>query len=325
MSRLYSNESTKALIKSLVTKGREPHSIVICGDKGQGKRTVAKYIGSALLCEANTGEPCGMCKPCRMIEKGVHPDFNIIRSNENGNYQVDVIREMVSDAVIKPNEGRYKVYLIPDLDRSLNTVVQVQNILLKLIEEPPEHCVIILTATSKEIFLETVISRVLCINTIPCKPEDSLDYLRSVSKYNDDDIKKAMAFGHGNIGRCVDFLENPIYSEALQIAENCFDAICRSDEYDLLKSLFATDGKKDLFRQVLLILEEAFRDTCVLRAGGKCENGILYEKSKQASGIFLEKECIKRYDIISESVAKLGANANQSLTVNDLVSRLFDK
>ena len=56
-----------------------------------------------------------------------------------------------------------KVYIIPDLDLSVNTVIQVQNILLKVIEEPPEHTAIILTARSKEIFLPTIISRVLSL------------------------------------------------------------------------------------------------------------------------------------------------------------------
>ena len=325
MSVLYSNESTKALIKSLITKGREPHSIAICGDKGQGKKAMARYIGSALLCEENSGEPCGKCKSCRMIEKGVHPDFITIKPNDNGNYQVDVIRSMVSDAITKPNEGRYKVYLISDLDRSINTAIQVQNILLKLTEEPPEHCIIILTAISKEIFLETVISRVLFLNVMPCRVEDSENYLKAIGKYSGDEIKKAISFGAGNIGRCIDYLEDPIYSEALDISGNAMEAICKSDEYGLLKALFEADGKKLLFRHVLLIFEEAFRDACVLRAGGHLSHGMLYEKSLKASGIFSEIQCIKRYDIISSAVAKLDANANQTLTMNDLTARLFDK
>lgn len=325
MSRLYSNESTKALIKSLIIKGREPHSIAICGDKGQGKRAMAKYIGSALMCEQNSGEPCGKCKACRMIEKGVHPDFITINANDNGNYQVDVIREMVADAITKPNESRVKVYVIPDLDRSINTAVQVQNILLKLIEEPPEHCVIILTANSKEIFLETVISRVLTINVTPCTIEESEEFLKDCGKYSDSDIKKAIAFGGGSIGRCIEFLENPMYAQALEIAENCFDGICKYDEYGFLKTIFDADGKKPLLRQVLLILGEAFRDACVLRAGGECQQGIIYEKSRYASGIFSEADCIRRFDIIDSALEKLNANGNLALTINDLTARLFEK
>lgn len=322
---LYSNEAVKALIKSLIMKNREPHSIAICGDKGQGKKAMARYIGASLLCEDNTGEPCGKCKSCRMIAGGVHPDFITVKPNENGNYQVDTIREIVSDAVTKPNEGKFKIYLIPDLDRSANTAVQVQNILLKLIEEPPEHCIIILTAISKEIFLDTVISRVLCLRTTPCKPKDSTAFLERFGKYTNEEIANAVAFGGGNIGRCVDYLEDPTFAQATEIAKASINAIYEHDEYGLLKAFFLADGKKALMRQVLLAMEEAFRDACVLRSGSKSVVGFFKTESEKISEKFTEFECMNIYEIFSESLSKLEANANLSLTVNALTAKIFNK
>lgn len=71
-----------------------------------------------------------------------------------------------------------KVYIIPDLDLSVNTVIQVQNILLKVIEEPPEHTAIILTARSKEIFLPTIISRVLSLGMTSVTEAESMECLQ---------------------------------------------------------------------------------------------------------------------------------------------------
>ena len=71
-----------------------------------------------------------------------------------------------------------KVYIIPDLDLSVNTVIQVQNILLKVIEEPPEHTAIILTARSKEIFLPTIISRVLSLGMTSVTEAESMACLQ---------------------------------------------------------------------------------------------------------------------------------------------------
>ena len=303
---LYSNNETKLLIKSLISKCREPHSIAICGDKGLGKKAMARYIGASLLCENGKGEPCGNCKSCRMLSKGVHPDFIVVKANENGNYQVDVIREMVTDAVTKPSEGKFKVYLIPDLDKSLNTAVQVQNILLKLIEEPPEHCIIILTAASKEIFLETVISRVLCLRVEPCRTEDSRNYLTAKGEYASEDIEKAVAFGGGNIGKCEDFLSDPIFAQAMEIAEKCRVAIENNDEYGLLVALYEADGKKALFRQVLILLQEAIRNACL-----------------NSDGRLTEQEYLKLYDILSQTLTRLNANANQTLTANALAAEIF--
>ena len=320
---LYSNEDTKALIKSLINKGREPHSIVICGDKGQGKKAMARYIGASMLCEENKGEPCGQCKSCRMLSKGVHPDFIVVQANENGNYQVDVIREMVADAVTKPNEGKYKVYLIPDLDRSANTAVQVQNILLKLIEEPPAHCIIILTAVSKEIFLETVISRVLSLRTTPCETEEIRGFLSGLSEYTEQEINKATAFGRGNIGRCADFLTDPVFSQAMAVAEKCAESVYSNDEYGFLKALFECDGKKAMLRQTLLFLQEIFRGACILRVGGKDNTGCFSQQTRRLSEKLSERLCMEIYEAISRSIIKLSSNANQTLTANALAAEIF--
>ena len=322
---LYSNDDTKALIKSLINKGREPHSIAICGDKGQGKKTMARYIGAALLCEKGDGEPCGKCKSCKMAAKGVHPDFITVQSNDNGNYQVDVIREMVADAVTKPNEGKFKVYLIPDLDRSANTAVQVQNILLKLIEEPPAHCIIILTAVSKEIFLETVISRVLCLRTVPCSAQDSMAYLSAMGGHTSEEIHKAISFGGGNIGRCINFLSDPIFSEAMGIAERCAEAIYTDDEYGFLAAIFASDGKKQLLRQVLALLEEIFHDACVMRRGVTQVTGCFPTQAQKIAEKLGDRACIEIYGIIGDSILKLDSNSNQALTANALTAEIFGR
>ena len=65
-----------------------------------------------------------------MVMHGTHPDIINVQANANGNYIVDdSIRPIVADSAVMPNESRYKVYIIPDLDRSVNTAVAVQNII----------------------------------------------------------------------------------------------------------------------------------------------------------------------------------------------------
>ena len=117
MIELCENRSAADLTSSLIAKGREPHSIMICGEKGLGKKLIAKLIAQQLLCENGTGTPCGVCRACRMIEDGAHPDFITAPANALGNYKVDDIRALTADAQISPSEGRYKIYLIPDFCR----------------------------------------------------------------------------------------------------------------------------------------------------------------------------------------------------------------
>ena len=321
--KLYSNEPVKKLIKSMISKKREPHSIVITGERGQGKKALAGYIAASVLCESGLGEPCGQCRSCRMMDRGVHPDFICAKANENGNYQVDVIRELVSDAVVKPNEGKFKIYLISDLDRSSNTSVQVQNILLKLIEEPPEHCIIILTAATKE----TVISRVLCLGVLPCNDTDIREFLEyrylKASEYTYQDIENAAAFGGGNIGRCIEFLEDRSVSLAMEIARLSADAVFHENEYELLKAFFIADGKKAIFRRALELLEEGFRDACVLRLGIDKTVGCMPEISAKLAGRFSIDGCREIYELLGDYINRLDANTNLTLTMNSLAARFF--
>lgn len=57
---------------------------------------------------------------------------------------------------IKPYQGPYKVYIIPEADIM---TVQAQNALLKTIEEPPQYAVFILLTENADVLLPTINSR----------------------------------------------------------------------------------------------------------------------------------------------------------------------
>lgn len=306
----------------MISKGREPHSIVICGEKGQGKKMLAKYIAAQLMCESGTGTPCGKCRSCRMLEHNAHPDFITVTANDNGNYQADTIRSMVSDAVIKPNEGDFKVYLIPDLDKSTSTAVQVQNILLKLVEEPPAHCVIILTAASKQIFLQTIISRVLCLTAELCSPAQAKEWLIAKNKYSDDEIRRAVECCHGNFGRCIEFIEGDILPAAYEIAVGCTDAMINRDEYAVLKALFKADGKKAVFRQAMVFLSEISRDACAARLGVKQLAGCYKNGSAKLAKIINDITAEQLYELFCEYIKRLDSNCNTALAMNSLTGEI---
>ncbi|MBR1393765.1 MAG: hypothetical protein IJ561_08045 [Ruminococcus sp.] len=318
--KLYSNDENKRLISLMRAKGREPHSIVITGEAGSGRRTLGKYIAAALLCE-NSGEPCGRCRACKMIESGNHPDFKTIEANDSGNYKLDSIREVVADAVIKPNEGALKVYLIPDLDRSPQTAVAVQNVLLKLVEEPPDHCVIIMTAVTKEIFLPTIISRVLCLSAQPCTRQQAEEWLTLHGGFGQDDIIRAVSCCGGNIGRCVQFLTGKELPAAYECAKAVAEAIASKSEYDTLKAFMAADGKKPVLRLTFEMLSETARAACLTAMGAPRED-CCCEKEAQAlaeqyNSLQLEELCT----LINDYRGRINANCSLSLLVNSFTAR----
>ena len=318
---LSGNEHIKRLIETMIVKGREPHSLIITGEHGQGRKTAAKYIAQALLCERQTGRPCGVCRTCRMIADGVHPDMIVASANENGNYPVDSIREIVSGAVIAPNEGRLKVYLIPDFDKSKITGEQVQNILLKLIEEPPDHVVIILTADSREAFLPTILSRAVSLSVTPCTKEECVSYLGTLGKYEYGDIAEAADALGGNIGLCIEYLERGAIYSAVQNAREIARALAASNTYGLLKILNDCDSKKGLLRQTLVLTSIIARDSALSRLGGEMI-GCSAQGAKELSVRYGSTRCERIYRILSEYIARLDRNCSKTLVINSLCAEL---
>ena len=323
---IYGNSRPRELLSGMITKGKEPHSIMVYGEQGLGKKAMANYIAAALMCKEKNGVPCGKCKSCKMMKDGVHPDFTVANANANGNYIVDEsIRPIVYDSVIKPNEGDFKVYVIPDLDMSVNTSVQAQNILLKVIEEPPAHTVIILTARNKESFLPTIISRTISFGMVRVSAEESEKYLRkNFPDKPDTEIISAVKAGKGNIGRCRAYLEKNSFYFGVINARKIAKAFSEGSEYELLKVLTEICGKKDSFREGLKLFSEIVRDSSIIRSGGKTLISCGEDFASVIAGKYPATATGRLYDILMEYIRKLDSNCNSTLTANSLAGKMCE-
>ena len=107
------NEKLKEQISSLAESGRLPHAIVIEGDEGLGKRTFAREIALNLFCRSDGERPCRNCAQCSKVLKGVHPDvFEYSATGGARSFHVDVVRDVIDDVIVKPNEAQYKIYIL---------------------------------------------------------------------------------------------------------------------------------------------------------------------------------------------------------------------
>ena len=144
-------------LRELARRGELGHAYLITGPDPAEREKLALFCAEALLCETEGEQPCGRCLPCRKVEKGIHPD--VIRRErlpDAASFSVDQVRDLGTEAYILPNEGRRKVFLLPEAELM---TVQAQNALLKLLEEPPSYAVFLLLGTNPGAFLETVRSR----------------------------------------------------------------------------------------------------------------------------------------------------------------------
>ena len=129
------------------------HALIL---SGQGDlAAAARFAAAALECQGEN-RPCGLCGPCRKVLRGIHPDVTIVEDPEHKNIAIDVLRDVVADAYTLPNEGRRKIYIIPDcglLDP------KAQNVLLKVVEDGPAHAAFLFCAANSAALLPTIRSR----------------------------------------------------------------------------------------------------------------------------------------------------------------------
>lgn len=148
-------EPAAVRIREAAARGTLSHALLLTG--GADRLEVAQYAAAALECTAeDRKKPCGVCQACRKVAEGIHPDVMTVRDDQHKNLSVETVRAVRTDAYIRPNEGRRKVYLFPDC--SLLTE-QDQNILLKIVEEGPPYAAFLFCAENSAAVLQTLRSR----------------------------------------------------------------------------------------------------------------------------------------------------------------------
>jgi DNA polymerase III delta' subunit len=148
-----------------MVRGPAPHAVLLVGPEGVGKTTLALDLASALLCTSDPAKrPCRVCRACRMVDKGGHPDLHQLVPSGPGR-QVVIggpgaryrgIRELIGELSLMPVEGGARVAIIEGADR-MNE--DAQSALLKTLEEAPAGVVIVLCADQEDRLMPTVRSR----------------------------------------------------------------------------------------------------------------------------------------------------------------------
>lgn len=152
------------------SSGRMPHAVLIEGSDSELRQQAVRYLSMYAVCSSKK-RPCGECKNCQMAKANAHADIYTPKlSGKTNIISVDAIRELIKDASIIPNEADTKVFILPDVDKSMAEISQ--NAFLKILEEPPQSTLFILTAESSKSMLSTILSRV---QVFSLKNENSID------------------------------------------------------------------------------------------------------------------------------------------------------
>jgi DNA polymerase-3 subunit delta' len=145
-----------ALLRRRLAESRVSHAYLFTGPPQIGKTLLARTLAQALNCP-EPDPPCGHCPSCRRIASGSHPDVRIIKGEGAGDsIKIDQVRALQREAALFPYEGRKRVFILRRMDLAST---EAANSLLKTLEEPPGHVVLILTAADVDALPPTVASR----------------------------------------------------------------------------------------------------------------------------------------------------------------------
>lgn len=168
-------------LTNALTQQRLHHAYLFTGTRGVGKTTVSRILAKSLNCTGADGTggitatPCGVCPACVEIDSGRFPDYTELDAASNRG--VDEVQGLLEQAVYKPVQGRFKVFMIDEVHMLTNTAF---NAMLKTLEEPPEYLKFVLATTDPQKVPVTVLSRCLQFNLRPMAPETVQEHLGRV-------------------------------------------------------------------------------------------------------------------------------------------------
>ncbi|HQQ71548.1 MAG TPA: DNA polymerase III subunit gamma/tau, partial [Alicycliphilus sp.] len=180
-SEMVGQEHVVQALTNALTQQRLHHAYLFTGTRGVGKTTVSRILAKSLNCQGPDGQggitatPCGVCPACQDIDSGRFPDYTELDAASNRG--VDEVQGLLEQAVYKPVQGRFKVFMIDEVHMLTNTAF---NAMLKTLEEPPEYLKFVLATTDPQKVPVTVLSRCLQFNLRPMAPETVLEHLTRV-------------------------------------------------------------------------------------------------------------------------------------------------
>ena len=261
LESLLGNEQLKQNIASAVAKDRVSHFYLISGPKGSGKRTLARLLAQALICEAEH-KPCGVCAHCRKIAANSHPDFITVDDPEHKNVAVRIVRQARESMFIRPNEGKRKIYLFPQ-----ELGIEGQNALLKILEEPPGYGVFILLSDNPEKLLPTVRSRCTELKLLPVAPHVLRPFLAGkFPEASKEDLDGAIHRSSGYVGQALELLQGN--ADLLPEAEAFVRAFAARDVLGLVQVFVPLERKpRDQALPIFEACKRALQEALSCRSG----------------------------------------------------------
>jgi DNA polymerase-3 subunit delta' len=337
-------EKPVRLLSNIIQKGKIPHALLFTGIEGVGKREAANVFAMACNClaatfpnqtfsdqgidherEARPPSPCGACKSCRKIISGNHPDVISIQP-EKAHIRIGQIRDLRHMLAMKPYEARYRVVIISDA-HTLNP--GASNALLKVLEEPPDRTVLVLTAYHLHDLLPTIASRCQHIRFNPISHDALTNVLVTKEGISAREADLLATLAKGSLTGALSLVTSGWIEQRAWILRMIAKEPAGQSPLNRVTTLLAFSEKlaqeKDRLENALEILKIWFRDLMIYQLSpDMIVNKDLSHTLKRLSEETAMNDLLSAYETIQSAQEKINGNANPRLTLDVMMMKLTE-
>jgi DNA polymerase-3 subunit delta' len=314
------HEKPIEFLKRAIHQDKVSHSYLFLGNEGIGKKWVALQFAKALNClegAMEKGDACDRCSSCKKIDHHLHPDILILEP-EGQTLKVDQVRQMQKDLAYRPYEGQRRVCILTAADRM---APNMSNTLLKTLEEPPLHTVIILLANNPRMILPTILSRCQSIHFHPLSIPLVSNWLMEEKGINEEEAHLLASLSEGSPGKALEIREeiHQIPRDELLIDFVGLKSLSFEKKDGWAESL--SSNREDL----ILILEVAktlLRDLIMIKTL-KDSSKLIHSDLLQVIEVLASKwdlsSLLNRMEVLHHTILAIRSNANMTLALEAMM------
>lgn len=315
---IFQKNAVQQLEKAL-EENKLAHAYLFLGDEGVGKVKTALHLAMTLNClNAKPNEYCGECRCCKKIMHNNHPDIDII-GPDGSTIKIEQIRILRNKVQLKSYEGQTKVIIIKDAHL---LTPEAANSLLKILEEPPQQTLFILTAPEALRILPTILSR--CQN-IQFKKLQATEICKNLlaQGIERDTAEIFSNLAKGSLGKAYELMNNPEILLIRKKTLGLLQKLPKIKQADIFLLSDIIDKDKELLQYVFECIIYWFRDLAIIKTIGQTDQIINQDylevlKTNQLS----QSDSIVALELSHKGLKEIEKNANGRLALEVLFFKI---